>query len=727
MWLKYRKHAPEILIGLLFSAVLIVALLTPPNPVESIMSHADMALYDLRIRLGEGFSSTETPEPPIVIVDIDEHTQQQEGRWPWSRHQTASLIQHIGEQEPSLIVLDELFGSTEPVQQTACNANDFCPLTPPPDPTAADRELAEAIAGQDVILGFLFHQEYVSNGTLPPSNKAVTANALKLWEARGYSTSLAPLQQALFRSGHMNTLLATDGSARRIPLFLQYGGHLYPSLTLAAAQRFLLEKDWQVHTASLDKLTLYTGIGLGSRYIATNPMGEILIPYARETHFPVISATDIMRGKTNPHALEGAIVLVGSSALLQGDLKNTPLQANMPGITIHAFVLQGLLHPEILLHEPAWDLTLELIGLLALALLMLSLYPLCPPRALLLSGITLTLVVIAANVWMWHGEHVRLDMVPALALIFGVTTLFVIFDLLQESRDRQRLQHLFGQYVPPEHIRQMLAKPDSLTLDGEKREMTVLFADLHDFTSIAERLDTQVLKNLLNRYLNAVTNIIFEQNGTVDKYIGDMVMAFWNAPLREPKHARQAVLCSLNLRRMLTENAAEYREFGITPLQLGIGINSGDMNVGDMGSDHRRAYTVLGDAVNLASRIESLTRFYGVDILVSEHTRKQCKGITFRTIDRVRVKGKRETVLLYQPLGLSIDLTPPLQNLWNMHERAMDAYWKQDWPHASKLFARILVEYPEEHLAGMYLQRIARLMQKTPPPDWDGVYEHRRK
>jgi adenylate cyclase len=729
-WLKYREHTPEILIGLLFSALLLVALVSPNNPAERLLDRAEMALYDLRIRLGEGFTPPET-EPPILIVDIDEFSQQQEGRWPWPRERVAELIQRIGSQEPALIVLDILFGETEPLPITPSDASchaDFCPVD-------ANRQLAAAIAQYDVVTGFLFHQEPITNGTLPPSNKPSPTTHIRTWQATGYATSIPLLQDASKAEGYMNTLLATDdGAARRIPLFLQYKGYLYPSLALATAQRFLLEKDWQAQTARIGEQTVYSGVQVGAKTIPTNASGEILIPYdTRHTPFPVISATDIMRntGKYPANALEGAIVLIGTSALLQGDLKTTPIRANTPGVNIHAYALQGLLHPDILLQEPAWDLTLELLILLALSLFMLLVFPLCAPRTLLLLGSTLALLCIAANVWLWHGAHLRLDLIPTLLLILFITAVFVIYDLLHENRNRKRLQYLFGQYVPPEHIQQMLNQPQTLAFMGEKREMTVLFADLHDFTSIAERLDTQVLKNLLNRYLNAATDVIFQNNGTIDKYIGDMVMAFWNAPLPEPLHAKQAVLCALGLRQMLHERAADFRQFGITPLQLGIGINTGDMNVGDMGSDHRRAYTVLGDSVNLAARIESLTRFYGVDILVSEHTRKQCKGIVFRTIDRVRVKGKRETVLLFQPLGMSTALSPIAQDRWNTHERAMHYYWERDWQRAAKLFARLLILAPDDALAGMYLQRIATLMQQTPPTDpptdWDGVYEHRWK
>ena len=730
MWQKYREHTPEILIGLLFSIVLIVALATPPNPIAHVLERAEMALYDLRLRLGEGFVAE--PNTPIVIIDIDELSQKQEGRWPWRRDRVVTLIERIGAKEPAVIVLDVLFGLTEPQPVEAdpsrqCTA-DYCPITS--RITDEDRQLAATFAKYDVVSGFLFHSGKFVTGALPATAKPQPDDVLNFQEPTGYATNPPLLQQASKAEGFINTYLGDDGMARRLPLFQAYDDFLYPSLALAAAQRFLMEKDWQLRTASMAGKTFYEGISVGNKNIPTDQAGNILIPFnVGKAPFSIISATHIMRNPDNTlDSLEGAIVIVGASAILLGDLKTTPIQTEMPGTFIHAYAINGLLNPDmLLLHEPAWGLTAELLLLGAIALLTLLMYPQCGPRQLLIGGTFFALIITVANVWIWREQQIRLDLLPSLVLIVFLTGLFVIYDLLRENRTRHQLQYLFGQYVPPAHISRILEQPQAITFEGEKREMSVLFADLHEFTSIAERLDTQTLKHLLNSYLNAATEVIFHNSGTIDKYIGDMVMAFWNAPLREPHHARQAVLCAMGLRKMLTDKADEFRQFGITPLQLGIGINTGEMNVGDMGSDHRRAYTVLGDAVNLAARIESLTRFYAVDILVSEHTAAQCQGITFRTIDRVRVKGKRETVLLYQPLGLIAELSPALQRLHELHERAMRCYWCRDWEHASKLFARILIESPDEHIAGMYLQRIAALIPQSLPDSWDGVYEHRRK
>lgn len=731
MWQKYREHTPEILIGLLFSIVLIVALATPPNPIAHALERAEMTLYDLRLELGEGFVAE--PETSIVVVNIDDLSQMKEGLWPWSRGRVINLLERIGQQQPAIIVLDVLFGSSDtaleksnPVNQ--CTA-DHCSINTPS--SEADRQLAVTFAKYDIVSGFLFHSIQQNINSLPTTNtNPQPNNVLSFIEHTGHVSNPLVLQQTSKTEGFINIYLGSDGVARRLLLFKEADDLLYPSLALAAVQRFLLEKNWQLHTASMGDKTFYAGVSLGNTNIPTDQEGNILIPFNMDKlPFSVIPATNILRNTDNAlDSLEGAIVIVGASSSFSGDFKTTPVQAEMPGVYIHAYAISGLLEPDkLLLREPGWGRTAELLLLGAITLLALLMYPQCGPRQLLIGGAFFALIITTANVWVWREQHIRLDLLPSLMLIVFLTGLFVICDLLRENRIRHQLQYLFGQYVPPAHINLILEQPQAITFAGEKREMSVLFADLHEFTSIAERLDTQTLKHLLNRYLNAATDVIFHHSGTIDKYVGDMVMAFWNAPLREPRHAQQAVLCAMDLRRMLTEKADEFRQFGITPLQLGIGINTGEMNVGDMGSDHRRAYTVLGDAVNLAARIESLTRFYALDILVTEHTAEQCQGITFRTIDRVRVKGKRETVLLCQPLGVTAELPLALQRLHELHERAIRCYWYRDWEHASKLFARILIESPDEHIAGMYLQRIATLIQQSLPDSWDGVYEHRWK
>jgi len=278
---------------------------------------------------------------------------------------------------------------------------------------------------------------------------------------------------------------------------------------------------------------------------------------------------------------------------------------------------------------------------------------------------------------------------------------------------------MFDQYVPPAHIDQLLNEPDKVSLEGQRKEMSVLFSDIRGFTTLSEKLSATELKSLLNRYFSPITKTIFEHQGTIDKYVGDMVMAFWNAPLDVPEHAEQAILAGLSMLEITDQLSAQFVREGWPAIDIGIGVNTGEMNVGDMGSEYRRAYTVLGDAVNLGSRLESLTKYYGVRFLVSDSTRLACPGRAFRTIDKVRVKGKHDAVTIFEPVAGDL---PELA----LHQQALQHYWLQQW-QAAQLIWQQLLESKSHKLYSLYLQRIEFYQQNPPEPNWDGVYTHQEK
>jgi adenylate cyclase len=313
----------------------------------------------------------------------------------------------------------------------------------------------------------------------------------------------------------------------------------------------------------------------------------------------------------------------------------------------------------------------------------------------------------------------------ALLLIMATSSIYVIYGLLRENKGRKRIHGMFGQYVPVEHINKLIDNPMQISTDGEKREMTVLFSDIRDFTSLSEPLTTRELKTFLNHYLTPITKIIFDYDGTIDKYVGDMVMAFWGAPIDDPEHAQQAVKSALDMQKKIVELQDEFTHIGIESVAAGIGIHTGEMNVGDMGSDYRRAYTVLGDAVNLGSRLESLTKFYGVKILVSEDTKKQCHDIVFRYVDNVRVKGKQDEIKIYEPITLKETITTSITRRLDIHRQSFENYLQGDWQQAAELFNQQFNE-SQEILYQLYLDRIESFSGK-PPPGWDTVYKHQSK
>ena len=298
---------------------------------------------------------------------------------------------------------------------------------------------------------------------------------------------------------------------------------------------------------------------------------------------------------------------------------------------------------------------------------------------------------------------------------------------LMESMNRRAIKMMFDQYVPPAHIDAMLNDPDNYNFDGESKELTVLFSDIRGFTSISEALSASELKTFLNDFFTPITGIIFENNGTIDKYVGDMVMAFWGAPLTDLDHRKHAVLAGLKMLEKTEELKLQFIERGLPEVNVGIGINSGFMNVGDMGSIYRRSYTVLGDAVNLGSRMESITKFYGVKFLIGEETYDNIEGFLCRLIDKVQVKGKEQPVRIYEPLCLEQEATPELLTLVEEYTAAHDYYVKQEWDKAESCFKVLEQKEANNLLYTVCLERIEKLREQDLPADWDGTFRHTTK
>jgi len=340
--------------------------------------------------------------------------------------------------------------------------------------------------------------------------------------------------------------------------------------------------------------------------------------------------------------------------------------------------------------------------------------------------------VVGLNAWFWQQMHLALPLFMQLLLVLLLSSFNLAVGFFETNRNKREIQNLFGAYVPPAYVEQMIANPEAATMEGEQKHMTVLFADILGFTSLSEALTTAELKQLLNRYLTDITQIVFEHHGTIDKYVGDMVMAFWNAPLDDPNHAQNGVLTALAMQEKVNELKAEFIKDGLPPIAVGIGLNTGLMNVGDMGSSYRRAYTVLGDAVNLGSRLEGLTRYYGVEVLVSEETRALCHDILFRPLDRIQVKGKNEPVEVFEPLCRKSQASEKLQTHIACFEEALNAYQAQNFAQAKALLEKLIVEdkllenkrQSRALLYQRYLERIAEFEITPPPADWNAVFVH---
>jgi adenylate cyclase len=296
-----------------------------------------------------------------------------------------------------------------------------------------------------------------------------------------------------------------------------------------------------------------------------------------------------------------------------------------------------------------------------------------------------------------------------------------------EARGKRQITGLFGQYVPPELVDEMAKNPEHFSMEGESREMTVLFTDVRGFTTISEAFEPRELSQLMNEFLTPLTEVIYRYRGTIDKYMGDAIMAFWGAPLPDPQHPRQAVLAALEMQQAMRRLAPEFKARGWPEIRVGVGLNSGRMSVGNMGSRVRLAYTVMGDAVNLASRLEGITKQYGADIIVGENTRNAVPDVVFRELDRVRVKGKDVAVPIYEPVGLAGEVDQARLDELKLFGQALRLYRAQDWDRAELQLINLQQRHPEVHLYSVYLERIAQLRARPPGGGWDGAWNFETK
>jgi adenylate cyclase len=334
----------------------------------------------------------------------------------------------------------------------------------------------------------------------------------------------------------------------------------------------------------------------------------------------------------------------------------------------------------------------------------------------------LFVVLVAANLYLWQSKNWVVPIASPLMMLVLLYFMNMVYGFFAEARSRRLITGLFGTYVPKELVAEMSKNPGEYSMKGESREMTVLFSDVRDFTSISEGLTPEGLKDLMNTYLTAMTEKVQEKRGTIDKYIGDAIMAFWGAPLTDLEHATHALETAMAMQKGLRDLDAPFAKRGWPVLHIGVGLNCGLMNVGDMGSKFRRSYTVMGDAVNLASRLEGLTKEYGVGILVTENIVKAAPSFAYREIDKVRVKGKHEGVAIFEPLGPQAEVGQETNQEVDRFHKALQAYRAQRWDDAEKLLRNLAYAAPELKLYKLYLERVAHFRKNPPPANWDGVF-----
>ena len=705
--------------------------------LETLENHA----YDARLKLITPHSAGRQ----VVIVDIDEKSLDAIGRWPWRRDVMASITDNLFDHyRVRAVGFDVLFAETDldqgvlllhqladgPLKHDRAFQAEYARVA---DDLQRDRQFADSLDRRKTILGFVMDTR-TRKGMLPEPVATLDHELngrIPFVRPEGYSANLAILQSRAHGGGFFdNPMIDDDGVFRRVPLLQEYEGALYESFALALARTALgspkVELVVESNPDNNNELFL-EWLKLGELVIPVDQHAGILIPYrGPQKSFTYIPAIDVLDKGAAMNELEGKIVLFGASAPGLLDLRTTPLEAAFPGVEIHANIIQGILDRSVL-QQPAYTTGLEFMLLLVLGVTLTFLLPMLSPLWGLLVSVSLLMLLVAGNLSIWSSYQLVLPIASPLLLVISLFILHMTYGFFVETRGKRQLAHLFGQYVPPELVNEMSTKMEQINLDGEIREMSVLFSDVRNFTSIAENMEPRELTQLINGFLTPITEVIHDSRGTIDKYMGDAVMAFWGAPLHDQRHARHALTAAMSMIGRIRQLGPEFQARGWPPISIGIGINTGEMNVGNKGSEFRVDYTVLGDAVNLASRLESLTRIYGVDIIVGENTRHAVPEFEYRELDRVKVKGKDRPVAIYEPLGLLENIDKSVRMELRRYHLGLKYFRARRWDDAEQILFALGREHPRTRIYQVYLNRIIHFRQQPPAEHWDGTYTHTTK
>jgi adenylate cyclase len=663
----------------------------------------DLRLKDARFKL----RGTERPSAPVSIVAIDNRSIRELGRWPWSRELTARLVSATARQGARVIALDIVFSE--------------------PQGEKPDRALADAIAAAgNVVMGYFFREEaqvddplalqQMEGSRVPMLRVAPGVASISIPSNEQVDSNIALLGQGAAGFGYFNQMSDADGLYRSLPLLMLFRGDMYPALALAAVGRYRGEQ-LQVDLEPFG----VAAIRLGNLTVPANEQGRLsLAYYGPGGTIPTVSAADVIAGRLPEGTLKGRLVILGATETGIADLRATPLDPVFPGVELHATFAANALEGHFLSRDSR-TLGIEMGAILLLPLLLALLLGSVPGTIWGLAGSALLSGgYLGLNYYLFVSRRLDLSIVyPLLPLWAAYLGGEAYRNLVVEKKGRY-LRKAFGSYVSPELVSEIVKNPGRLQLGGEKREISILFSDIRGFTTLSEGLPPEDLVRLLNEYLSPMTRIVMDERGTLDKFIGDAVMALFNAPLDLKDHPACACRAAVRMIERLNELNGEFSRKGWPVIDIGIGVNTGEAVVGNMGSDMRFDYTAIGDNVNLASRLEGLNKYYGTHILVSEATRRLVgDAFIFREVDLVRVTGKNEPVAVYELMLERNDLV-------KRFEKVLDLFRRCEFAAASEGFAR-LAEESGDYLSQLYLQRCREFLQNPPPDGWDGVYVSKSK
>jgi adenylate cyclase len=744
------------------------------NPVLQFLRSMELKTLDMRFELRGPREVTS----PVVIVAIDQKSEDVLGRWPFPRSEFARALDFLRAAGARAVAFDVNF--PQPDQNSALQA--LTQLKAQYDepgkkanggPFQAhleslimqadnDKQFAQALSQYpNAILGYFFlpqseaptrkqdlqrvtdFDNYLSFQTYPqvsyyPANPRwsgaeMMKQCISLFQSNGgpeffyLSPNLPAFANYAKNFGYFNIFPDADGTVRREPVVALYDGNFYPSLDVAAAMAFL--------NVPLDKVSAVFNpnglqdIDLGGRLtIPTDPAGFVQIDYHGPAGtYPQYSLSDVVLHKKPEDLFRGKLVLIGPTATGIGDTAVTPfvqMEKAFPGVEVHANFIDDILSDHFI-RRGNWELDVFFLVLFSLgAGILLTVAP--PLRAT-------SVMVVILGIFLWLAYYLFAIHRVWILVFLPVATLttnyagIISYRFFFEEREKKKVRGAFQQYLPPSLINMLLARPELLRLGGEEKELSIMFTDIRGFTSLSEGLSPRELVDLLNEYLSEMTAVIFKHWGTLDKYIGDAIMAFWGSPYPQPDHAERACATALHMLKSLEKLRQNWAAKGRPLIDIGVGVNSGPVLVGNMGSSVRFNFTIMGDNVNLASRLEGLNKQFATRVIISENTyQKVFEKFVVRELDLIRVKGKKVPVKIYELIA-PVEEAEAYHNLVSHFHRALTDYRDGRWEAAIEILEGLLRDYPQDGPSKVLLGRCQDFLAHPPEGSWDGVYVMKTK
>ena len=744
------KHWPRVVVTLI---PLLFALMHASGVLPiGVLQRLDDIIYDARLRA----TMPQTIDERIVIVDIDEKSLAEIGRWPWSRNRLADLVDELFErQKIALLGLDFVFAEEDDssglkrlkllAQNELRDQAGFTEkLTQIQTSLDYDALFAKSLEKRAVVLGYYLTSDRDGrvSGVLPAAvmgPDSLRGRPIRFTSWNGFGANIEPLVKAAPTAGFFNSIPEGDGVVRSLPLLAEYKGQYYESLSLAMFR--MLAGSPSVEPGFPQEKFLSRGYQGLESILLTQQGKTLAIPVDHRVatlvpfrgnggvnggSFRYISATDLLAKRIAPELLKGKIVLLGTTAPGLLDLRVTPVGETYPGVEAHANVISGLLDGKVFV-KPDYALGFEVIILILSGLLLAFALPLLSALKAVATSVAVVGALVGINFWMYLGYGLVLPLASALVMALTAFALNMSYGYFVESKSKRDLANLFGTYVPPELVDEMVKDAASYNMKATTKEMTVMFCDMRGFTQLSETMEPTQLQALLNTVFSRLTDQIRGNRGTIDKYMGDCVMAFWGAPVDTPDHASLAVKTAFEMANAMRKLNEEHRSKGLPEISVGIGLNTGTMCVGDMGSDIRRSYTVIGDSVNLGSRLEGLSKTYGVDIVVSASTRQLVNDFAWQELDKVRVKGKDNAVAIFWPVAPLNRMDPASNTELKTWAMALKAYRAQDWDQCDVQLLNLQRLNAKKYLYQLYAERVASMRLLPFDPEWDGATNFQTK